>query len=73
VYELLVLDDAMRAAITSGEGAPAIRVIAQSHGVPTLRDDGARLVREGVTTPEEAMRLPDLTACSVMRAARYIQ
>ena len=57
VYELLVLDDAMRSAITSGEGAPAIRVIARSHRVPTLRDDGARLVREGVTTPEEVMRV----------------
>jgi general secretion pathway protein E len=57
VYELLVLDDAMRAAITSGEGAPAVRALARQLGVPTLRDDGTRLVREGVTTPEEVLRV----------------
>ena len=57
VYELIVLDDAMRAAITAGDGAPAVRAIARAHGVPTLRDDAARLVLAGVTTPEEAMRV----------------
>ena len=57
VYELLVLDDAMRAAITSGEGAPAVRSLARQLDVPTLRDDGARLVREGITTPEEVFRV----------------
>ena len=57
VYELVVLDDAMRSAITNGDGAPAVREIAREHGVPTLRDDAVRLVREGVTTPEEALRV----------------
>ena len=57
VYELIVLDEAMRVAITSGDGAPAVRAIALSHGVPTLRDDATRLVLEGVTTPEEALRV----------------
>ena len=57
VYELIVLDEAMRVAITSGDGAPAVRAIALTHGVPTLRDDAARLVFEGVTTPEEALRV----------------
>ena len=57
VYELIVLDEAMRVAITNGDGAPAVRAIALSHGVPTLRDDATRLVLEGVTTPEEALRV----------------
>ena len=60
VYELIVLDEAMRAAITSGEGAPAVRTLASARGVPTLRDDAARLVVEGVTTPEEALRVSRL-------------
>jgi general secretion pathway protein E len=57
VYELLVLDEAMRAAITSGDGAAAVRSLAHASAVPELRDDGARLVLEGVTTPEEVLRV----------------
>ena len=57
VYELLVIDDAMRVAITSGHGAPAVRRIAHANGTPTLSDDGLRLVKEGVTTPEEVLRV----------------
>ena len=57
VYELLVLDEAMRAAITSGAGAAAVRLLAESAGMTTLRDDGARLVMEGRTTPEEVLRV----------------
>jgi general secretion pathway protein E len=60
VYELIVLDEAMRAAITSGQGAPAVRALASAAGVPTLRDDARRLVVEGVTTPEEALRVSRL-------------
>ncbi|MEP6622669.1 MAG: ATPase, T2SS/T4P/T4SS family [bacterium] len=57
VYELLVLDDEMRAAITSGDGAPAVRARARAIGTPTLMNDGVRLVMEGVTTPEEVLRV----------------
>ena len=57
VYELLVLDAAMRVAISAGNGADAVRALARANGTPVLRDDGARLVREGVTTPEEVLRV----------------
>ena len=57
VYELLVLDEPMRAAITSGDGATEVRRLARAGGVPELKDDGVRLVLEGVTTPEEVMRV----------------
>ena len=57
VYELLVLNDAMRSAITLGDGAPAVRALARVMGTPTLLDDGTRLVMEGVTTPEEVLRV----------------
>jgi general secretion pathway protein E len=60
VYELIVLDETMREAITSGQGAPAVRALASAAGVPTLRDDAARLVAEGITTPEEALRVSRL-------------
>ena len=57
VYELLVLDAAMRAAVTSGAGAEAVREIAKASGMLRLHADGVRLVRDGVTTPEEVMRV----------------
>ena len=57
VYELLVLDDAMREAISAKDGAASVRAIARERRVPTLRDDGARLVAAGVTTPEEVLRV----------------
>ncbi len=56
VYELLIIDEAMRAAITSGEGAAAVRELARAAGTPALLDDGIRLVIEGVTAPEEVLR-----------------
>jgi general secretion pathway protein E len=57
VYELLVMDDAMREAISARDGAASVRTIARTKGVPTLRHDGVRLVMAGVTTPEEVVRV----------------
>jgi general secretion pathway protein E len=57
VYELLVLDDAMREAISAKDGAASVRVIARQSGVSTLKHDGVRLVAAGVTTPEEVLRV----------------
>jgi general secretion pathway protein E len=57
VYELLVLDDAMREAISAKDGVARVRVLARERGMRTLRDDGARLVASGVTTAEEVLRV----------------
>ncbi|HEU4723153.1 MAG TPA: GspE/PulE family protein, partial [Gemmatimonadaceae bacterium] len=57
VYELLVLDDAMREAISAKDGVARVRVLARERGMRTLRDDGARLVASGITTPEEVLRV----------------
>jgi type II secretory ATPase GspE/PulE/Tfp pilus assembly ATPase PilB-like protein len=57
VYELLVLDDAMREAVSTKDGAASVRVIAREQGVPTLKHDGVRLVVAGLTTPEEVLRV----------------
>jgi type II secretory ATPase GspE/PulE/Tfp pilus assembly ATPase PilB-like protein len=57
VYELLVLDDAMREAISAKDGAASVRTIARQRGLRTLKDDGVRLVLAGVTTPEEVLRV----------------
>ena len=57
VYELLVLNDEMRDAITRNAGADVVRRLARALGMRSLRDDGVRLVQGGQTTPEEILRV----------------
>lgn len=56
IYELLVLGDAIRAELMERRGEGELRRLAVAQGMRTLRDDGLRLVRAGVTTPEEVFR-----------------
>ena len=57
VHEIMVLDDELRDAITSSPSLGAIRTLAQSHGMISLRHDGFRKVREGITTVEEILNI----------------
>ncbi len=57
VFELLVVDDALREMILKREGANRLKKYAMEHGMRTLRDDGWDRVRLGVTTPEEVIRI----------------
>jgi general secretion pathway protein E len=57
VYELLEIDDALRAAIHAGEGEQRLRELARARGFRTLNEDGARWVSAGVTSAEELLRV----------------
>jgi len=57
IYELLVLDEELRAAVLQEHGAATLRSLAVGKGMRTLRDDGIRQLRAGVTTPEEVLRV----------------
>ncbi len=57
IYELLVLNESQRAELPRGRGAGELRALALAAGMQGLRDDGARLVREGVTTVDEVLRV----------------
>ncbi|HET8759614.1 MAG TPA: type II secretion system ATPase GspE [Nitrospiria bacterium] len=57
IYEILVLDDDLRALILSKADANAIKARAMEHGMRTLREDGAQKVLSGVTTTEEVLRV----------------
>ncbi len=57
IYELLTISDAIRAALPERRGAVELHALAIQNGMHTLRDDGLRLVFEGVTTPEEVLRV----------------
>ena len=57
VFELLVADDAIRAQIHSRAAEADIRAAALASGMTLMRDDGERLVRLGVTSREELLRV----------------
>jgi len=58
VFELLVVDETIRRLTTERASASAIKNYAtQSLGMRTLLEDGRRAVLEGITTPEEVMRV----------------
>jgi len=57
VFELLVTDEAIRAQIHNKASEAEIRDAALKAGMVLMRDDGERLVREGITSREELVRV----------------
>ncbi len=57
VYELMVVDDALRALIHNRAAESALFTAARAQGFVPMRDDGARLVTEGITSQEEVLRV----------------
>ncbi|MFO0759917.1 MAG: type II secretion system ATPase GspE [Byssovorax sp.] len=55
IYELMVIDDVVGPLILKSADAQTIKRAAVSHGMDTLRDDGARKVLRGLTTVEEVL------------------
>jgi len=56
VFEMMIVDDALRSAIVRKTSAGEIRNIAREFGCRSLRDDGMDKARAGVTTVEEVLR-----------------
>jgi general secretion pathway protein E len=57
IYELLVLDDTFRAELRARHDEADLRSLAVKHGMQTLREDGLRLIRAGVTSADEVLRV----------------
>ncbi len=57
VYELMVVDDKVRGLIHARASESQIFVAAEANGMRPMREDGERLVAEGITSPEEVMRV----------------
>jgi len=57
VYELMDVDDSIRALIHGRATEPQIFAAAQAGGLRSMREDGERLVTEGITSAEEVMRV----------------
>jgi general secretion pathway protein E len=56
IYELLIVNDDVRAELQRGGGASALRAVMAGR-MRTIRQDGIRLVTEGVTTLDEVLRV----------------
>jgi general secretion pathway protein E len=55
IYELMLIDEPVRALILKHSDASAIRRAAVESGMDTMRDDGARKVLAGLTSVEEVL------------------
>jgi general secretion pathway protein E len=57
VYELMVVDDKLRDLIHNRAAESALFAAARANGFVAMREDGDRLVAEGITSPEEVLRV----------------
>ncbi|MEY4979217.1 MAG: type secretion system protein GspE [Pseudomonadota bacterium] len=55
IYELLVVNDAIRPLIHNRAAEDQIVSAAQATGLRSMREDGQRLVQAGITSPEEVL------------------
>jgi len=60
IYELLVLNEALRPLVLSRAASSTIAQRAIEGGMRTLRDDGWNKVRNGITTIEEILRVTQI-------------
>jgi general secretion pathway protein E len=57
IFELMELNDEIRKLIMRGDDAAEITKVARRNGMRNLREDGWMKVAQGVTTPDEVMRV----------------
>jgi general secretion pathway protein E len=57
IFELMLADEKMRGLIHNRASEADIRTAALANGMRLMRDDGERLVREGITSREEVLRV----------------
>ncbi|BDC50994.1 type II secretion system protein E [Bryobacterales bacterium F-183] len=57
IFEQMELNDEIRSLIMKNEDASILTAAAKRNGMNTLREDGWKKVREGVTTADEVMRV----------------
>jgi type II secretory ATPase GspE/PulE/Tfp pilus assembly ATPase PilB-like protein len=60
IYEMLPMTDTMRELVMRSASATELKRASIAAGMRTLRQDGAMKVVEGVTSPEEVMRVTQL-------------
>ncbi len=59
IYELMIPDEKIRNAVISKSSTDEIRNLALAAGMITLKGDGIRKIKEGLTTVEEVLRVTE--------------
>jgi type IV pilus assembly protein PilB len=59
IYELLVMDDALRDMVTRNPDVNQLRRMCRERGLVTLREDGFQKVMQGITTVDEILRVTE--------------
>jgi type IV pilus assembly protein PilB len=62
IYEVMPIDDGLRALILDKASADQMRAYAREHGMRTLREDGLQKIRAGVTSVPEVLRVAGSSA-----------
>jgi type II secretory ATPase GspE/PulE/Tfp pilus assembly ATPase PilB-like protein len=57
IYELLVMDEDLRTALHQDVSAGRLTRLGVDKGMRLLREDGVRLMRAGITSAEEVLRV----------------
>jgi general secretion pathway protein E len=57
IFELMAADEKVRGLIHNRAAEAEIREVALATGMRLMREDGERLVREGITSREEVLRV----------------
>ena len=57
IYELMVLNDAIRELVIENKDATVIAAAARKHGLITLTEDGQQKIQQGLTSEEEVRRV----------------
>src|SRR3954470_8520771 len=59
IYELMLMEDAMRDIVTRNPDVNQLRKLARERGLVTLREDGLKKVLKGLTTVDEILRVTE--------------
>jgi general secretion pathway protein E len=60
LFELLVMDEDLRGALQQDASANRLERLGLEKGMRLLKDDGVRVIREGLTTVEEVLRVANV-------------
>jgi len=69
IHEILLMNDELRDAVVSNASVAQLRRIGVASGMVTLRHDGIRKVREGLTSIDEVMQIAGESATSMEQRA----
>jgi general secretion pathway protein E len=60
IFELLVMDESLRTAVQQNASASHLERLGIDGGMRLLKEDGVRIIQEGITTPEEVLRVANV-------------